>query len=265
MKIDFGMPTLIETDGLQTCARLCSELGLRFIELNMNMPQYQLGQMDAAQLRELAREYGIYYTIHLDENLNVSDFNPYIAEGYTRTALEAIALAKEMDMPMINMHLSKGVYFTLPERKVYLFDVYRDQYLQSILRFRDACAAAVGTSGIKIGIENCDGYTPFQKDAIERLLESPGFALTYDVGHNHGCGGADEPYILAHQKRLAHMHLHDAKGSKNHLELGTGELDVRKYLTLAEENRCRVVLETKTVRGLRASVRWLKDNGLMTE
>ena len=55
------------------------------------------------------------------------------------------------------------------------------------------------------------------------------------------------------------MHLHDALGKKNHLALGTGEMDIGKYLCLAQEQSCRVVLETKTIEGLKASVRWVRD------
>ena len=32
--MEFGMPFLMETDTLEECARLCSQLGLGFIELN---------------------------------------------------------------------------------------------------------------------------------------------------------------------------------------------------------------------------------------
>ena len=70
---NYGMPTLIETNTLCECARLCAELGLDFIELNMNLPQYQLQKTDADYFKRIATQYGIYYTIHLDENLNVCD------------------------------------------------------------------------------------------------------------------------------------------------------------------------------------------------
>ena len=85
--IPLGMPTLIESPAPAECAALCHALGLSFIELNMNLPQYQPGSVDVAQCVRLAAEYGIYYTIHLDENLNASDFNPYVAEAYKRTAM----------------------------------------------------------------------------------------------------------------------------------------------------------------------------------
>ena len=99
-----------------------------------------------------------------------------------------------------------------------------------------------------------------QKEAIELLLESNVFALTFDVGHNHGIGGTDEEFIMKHKKRLSHIHLHDAQGRKNHLALGTGEMDIEKYLSLAKEQNCRVVLETKTIDGLKQSVEWLNKS-----
>ncbi len=255
---NFGMPTLIETSSLEECAKLCAELGLDFIELNMNLPQYQLDKIDVEYFKSIADQYGIYYTIHLDENLNISDFNPYVAEAYIKTVADTIEIAKQLDIKVLNMHMAKGVYFTLPDRKVHLFSEYKEQYLKSIIDFRNMCEKAIGENDIKICIENCDGYEDFQKEAIEILLESNVFALTFDVGHNHGIGGVDEAFIMQHKDRLSHIHLHDAEGRKNHLALGTGELDIEKYLSLAKEQNCRVVLETKTIDGLQQSVEWLK-------
>lgn len=257
--MQFGMPTLIETHTLEECAALCRDLGLGFLELNMNLPQYQLPEIDASRFHEIAEKYGISYTIHLDENLNISDFNPYIADGYRRTVVETIALSKELGVSVLNMHMSRGVYFTLPDKKVYLFDEYRKQYLESIADFRQLCERLIADADIKICVENCSGFTEFQKEALGILLQSPVFGLTFDIGHNHGCGNVDEPFIEARKERLYHMHMHDAIEKKNHLALGTGELNIVKYLALAEEHKCRVVLETKTVEGLKQSVNWLRQ------
>ena len=257
---NYGMPTLIETSTLEDCAKLCAELELDFIELNMNMPQYQLDIIDVEYFKRVADKYSIYYTIHLDENLNVSDFNPYLAQAYTKTVADTIEIAKQLGVRVVNMHMAKGVYFTLPDRKVYLFLEYKEQYLKSIIAFRNMCENAIGDADIKICIENCDGYEDFQEEAIELLLKSDVFALTFDVGHNHGIGGTDEEFIMKHKDRLHHIHLHDAKGKKNHLALGTGEMDIEKYISLANKHNCRAVLETKTVDGLKQSVKWLKKN-----
>ena len=260
----YGMPTLIETATIEECAALCREVGLSFVEMNMNLPQYQVQTMEEAHLKQVAKDYGISYTIHLDENLNVCDYSPLVAEAYRRTVLDTIAFAKKMAIPVLNMHMIHGVYFTLPDRKVFLFGEYPDRYRDSMLRFRDACAKEIGDSGIRICIENWHGYTDWQIPVLDELLESPAFGLTYDVGHNHCIKGHDEPIILARKDHLHHMHLHDVKdGTKDHQALGTGNLDIQKYLALAKERDASVVVETKTVAGLRQSATWLRDNGII--
>lgn len=260
--VRYGMPTLIETKTLEEAAALCRELGLSFVELNMNLPQYQVQTMDAACMKAVAEKYGISYTIHIDENLNPADFNPLVAAAYRQTVVDTIEIAKKLHIPVLNMHFVRGVYFTLPDRKAFLFEEYPEEYRANMLAFRDACEAAIGDSDIKICIENWFGYAPWQVEVLDELLESPVFALTYDVGHNRCHGGTDEPIILARKEKLVHMHLHDVKdGTKDHQALGTGELDVPCYLALAKERDCSVVLETKTVAGLRESVACLRENG----
>ena len=44
--IQFGMPTLIENRTLEDNVALCSDLGLGFIELNMNFPEYQVDKLE---------------------------------------------------------------------------------------------------------------------------------------------------------------------------------------------------------------------------
>lgn len=94
--MEFGMPTLIEKETLEENIALCKRLGLRFIELNMNFPEYQLDQLErhASRFAELAERAGIYYTIHLDENMNVADFNPLVREAYLETVRRTIQVAK---------------------------------------------------------------------------------------------------------------------------------------------------------------------------
>ncbi len=259
----FGMPTLIENKSPADCAQLCSQLGLSFIELNMNLPDYQLHCMNAGELRDLGQEYGLYYTIHLDENFNPCDFNPDIARAYNLTAEGTIDIAARLGVPVVNMHLSRGVYFTLPAGRVYLYDRYRDDYLRGMTLFRDTCGPRAAESGVTVCVENSDGYTDFQREALDLLLEHPAFALTFDVGHDHAIGGSDRPVIMERSTRLKHMHLHDASGAKNHLALGTGGLDVDGCLRLAAEHDCRVVLETKTIDGLRRSVDWLRERSYL--
>ncbi len=264
--LTLGMPTLIELPDIEDCARLCRELGLQFVELSMCLPQYQTDRMDIRRLREIADQYGIFYTIHLDDTNTPCDFNPKIAAAFTETVLDTIELAKQLGVPLLNMHLSLGTYFTLPDRKVYLFEEYREDYFSRLRAFRDACTKAIGDADIRICVENTSAFShPIGEESLAWLLESPVFAVTFDTGHDAARNFTQRPIIDRHIERLCHIHLHDAipADRRDHLPLGTGELPLTDYIALAKEHNCRIVVEVKTVSGLRQSVAWLHQNNLI--
>lgn len=257
--IKFGMPTLMEIRDVEETVLLCAELGLSFVELNTNFPMHQPHLLNAGRLNALAKEHGIFYTIHLNDEMAVAEFNPRVSQGYRQMMLDVIEFAKQIGVKKLNMHMSDGGKYTMPDKVVCFYDAYREDYLREMTAFRDMCEKAIGDSGIRICMENTNGFRDYQLAALEILLESPVFALTLDVGHNLCAGGVDEAFILTHKNRLCHMHLHDAKAPRNdHLALGDGELDLKEHLALANRQNCSVVLEVKTIAGLRRSVDWIK-------
>lgn len=259
--MQFGMPTLIENNSLSENILLCKECGFDFVELNMNLPQYQVEQLENTdELRKFSQDFGIYFTIHLDENLNVCDFNNAVANAYLETVKRTIDSALKLNVPIINMHMHNGVYFTLPDRKVYLFEKYSDFYMEKIARFAQMCSSHIGNADLKICIENTDGYPDYQKDAIRLMLKEDVFGLTWDIGHSHGVDNIDEDFIMQNISKLRHFHIHDGLGKKNHLTLGTGEIDLSQRLAVAKNCNARCVVETKTIEALKRSADYLKSN-----
>lgn len=259
--LKYGAPTMVEMETLEKGCRVCRELNLDFLELNINFPQYLLPALDTEHLRALAEAYGIFYTLHLDDEMSIADFNPYIAQGYCQTVYDAIELSKALGIRKLNMHMSRGAKYTLPDRVIYFFEAYEKDYLERIRTFRDECEKRIGTADITICVENTAGFLPFQRKAVELLLESPVFGLTFDIGHNYCAGDMDEAWILAHADRLKHFHIHDClEGKKDHRTLGTGVLDVKRYLEIAEACGCTAVVETKTVDSLKTSMEWIREN-----
>lgn len=256
--IHFGMPTLIEHNSVEESVRFCVDKELDFIELNMNLPAYQADKIDIQKLIEL-KENKIYFTIHLDENFNIWDFNPFISNAYLETLKVTIELAVKIGVPIINMHINSGVYFTLPTEKIYLYERYSEHYHYKTEQLRDVCEKMIDNENIKICVENTDGFAKYQRTAIEYLLESKVFGLTMDVGHSNSCGKVDEEFILSHKDKLSHMHIHDAIGKKNHMPLGDGEIDIKSSLVLAKETNSRCVIETKTITGLEKSISFLRN------
>jgi sugar phosphate isomerase/epimerase len=270
--LQLGMPTLIENRTLQENVDLCKSLGLKFIELNMNFPEYQVDKLEQTDtLISAAKEAEIYYTIHLDENLNIADFNPLVTEAYLETTRRTIEVAKKLlplrdlygdtSQPLtLNMHMNHGIYITLPDRKVQMYDRDFDTYMASFTKFRALCEEWIAGEDIKIVVENTDGFREYEKKAIDMLLGSPAFGLTWDIGHSKATGEKDVPYITEHEDHLLHFHIHDGSEQppRNHLALGDGEIDLTARLKLAEKRNARCVLETKTIAALKKSVEWLK-------
>lgn len=101
-------------------------------------------------LVKIAEKAEIYYTIHLDENLNIADFNPLVSDEYLETVRRSIDVAKKL-LPLrdsygdrtqpltLNMHMNHGIYIPLPDRKVQMYDRDFDTYMASFSLFRSLC------------------------------------------------------------------------------------------------------------------------------
>jgi sugar phosphate isomerase/epimerase len=260
--IEYGMPNLVECEDIDTCAKLCAELGLQFIEINQSFPKYQPADMDIDHLSELKERYGIGYSIHMDEAMNPFDFNDNVAEVYRNNAVESIEFAKKLGITKLNLHLLRGIYVTLPGKRIFLNDVYEEAYLNKVRLFRDVCEKAIGDSGVKICIENTDDpFIPCHHKAIPLLLKSPAFGLTLDTGHDQASEHVDLDFFKENQHRLCHVHLHNCKGKSPHLPLDEGDVDIHGMLELVEKTGSDCVIEVKTIEGLKQSVAWLKEQG----
>ncbi|NLD52312.1 MAG: sugar phosphate isomerase/epimerase [Clostridiales bacterium] len=260
----FGMPSLVELEGPRQTVDLCRRLGLHFVEFNMSFPLY--GRQALGNMRRLMREAtdsGLFLTLHFDENAALFDFDRQIADAYWQLLKDAMALSPALGVRLINIHFERGVWVTLPEKKIYLFDSYRQAFHQRVLDLRTRAEQMAGDDGPLISIENTGGWLPFQREAIDLLLESPAFCLTWDVGHSTLAKEDDEGFQRAHVHKLRHMHLHDVKNGIDHQPLGTGQVDIADRLAGATQQNCTVVVEIKTVEALEQSVDWLKERGYL--
>ncbi len=256
-EISFGMPSLIECPLLEENMTLCRELGLDFVELNMNLPQAQLEELGKRALPD-----DMNFSLHLPEELNVWDINPRVKSAYLDTVAEAVEYALENSMTILNMHLNRGVYFTLPRRKVFIFEEHMGDYLEDTVRFCELVSGLAKGSDLRLYIENTGIYEAgFIRRALEIILSYDCFGLTWDVGHDYACGWKDSDYLMPVKERIGHMHLHDGLPEGNHLPLGTGEIDISRVMkSVPALSTC--VIETKTKEGLVRSVEYIRNQGL---
>ena len=257
----FGMPALVECNDVYDCIKVAKENKLDFIEINMSFPQYLPDSFDMQRLKRELSENGLFLTIHADEQMNPFDFNSEVSRCYFEVMRKSIRFALELDIPVINMHLLKGVYVTLPGKVILLTDVYSEQYFERVKEFIAMCEEEIGNSSLKICIENVDSnpFTESQLKALPLFMQSPVFALTLDTGHELCLKMADTPVFIKYPDKLYHMHLHDCDGKKPHLALGDGIIDIEKKISDFKGETCLV--EVKTVAGLETSSKYLREKG----
>ena len=260
----FGMPTLVECKDIFECRDVARECGLDFIEINMRFPQYLPSALSVEALREITERDGIFYTIHADEMLNPFDFNDKVSECYFDVMRDTIRFAKAVGVPVINMHLLKGVYVTLPGKVILLTDVYSDDYRKKVKKFIKMCEEEIGESKLRIAIENVDSnpFTESQLSVLPLFMQSPVFGLTLDTGHELCLGFVDSHVFDEYPDKLTHLHLHDAVGKSAHLPLGSAEVDISSKLSrLPEDKTCLV--EVKTIAGLKESMSYLRERNII--
>ena len=81
--MDIGMPYLLEMHGIEACCQLAKELGLSFVELNANFPDCLLEKLDPALLHYLGRKYGLYFTLHIEEECDPFSFNAAVRAAWS--------------------------------------------------------------------------------------------------------------------------------------------------------------------------------------
>ena len=260
--MEYGMPSLICFTTLEQHAAFCRENGYRFVELNMTYPWFQAENIPAVALKALGKEYGIGFTLHLHDQLNPMELCAEMRKASLRVVMQATELALQSGLPRITMHLMPGTYSTVNGTRVYLYERCKADYLALADQFRDAVTSKLAGSGTAFCIENTAGYLPYQREAVERLLLSPCFGLTYDIGHDAKTGFRDRDFVLSHAERLRHFHIHDCDAKANHLALGGGTLEIRPALELAQRLGASLVIEVKEAGSLAVSRDYLSRIGM---
>lgn len=254
----FGMPTLIELKTLEDNINLCKALDLKFVEINMNIPDFT--NENLLDHKDTILNSNVFFTLHLNEFIDFTNFDSDVRKAFVKSVVRTIEIAKELEIEKLVLHLIPGIIFTLPTEKIYIYNSFIDEYLKYVDEFKIAVDEAVGKTNIKICIENTPvSYLPLKRKCIENLFESSNFGLTFDIGHNHLANNKDESFILDNKDRLCHFHIHDCDVNKSdHMVLGDGHINISEKLELAKQTNSTCVLETKTVEALKQSVEYLK-------
>lgn len=248
----FGMPSLLELDSLEDQFKTCSDLGLDFVELNLNMQNL----MDVEAIINLKKVYHLQVSVHANESLDPFNLDDILRQGHLKLFHSTMTFADAISAIGVTMHLPVGIHFTLPDKKVYLNKKYKVLYQGYVDHFRKQMSYKTPLNIENTGVLN----HAFLVETLKRLLEHKNINLTYDVGHDCKSGYIDRAFYQEHCDHIKHLHLHDVKNKKDHLELFTGQLDLDKLL---KTYTVPTVIEVKTKTHLMQSIDALKERGYL--
>ncbi|MFD3157720.1 sugar phosphate isomerase/epimerase family protein [Haloimpatiens sp. FM7330] len=259
MTFKLGMPTLIEKDSIEENVILCNELGLDFVELNMNLPYCMPNSNSPEELLRMKEKYNIEFTLHFPEEIDFACFYEEIRQANISLFQYIATWASKFGVEKINIHLNPGVYFTLPHKKMFVYDKNKELFME---KFKDSLCKIVKIAsplGIKVCIENMQVHS-FIESTFKDLCEVSEAHFTWDVGHDAAAGYKIEKIYSKYPHKVSHMHLHDYNGTSDHQILFDGHIPIRDRIKFAKDNDLSVVLETKTVDALKESVKRLKES-----
>lgn len=254
------MPTLIEHNSIDKDINLAKELSLDFIEINMNLPWHCPAKLSSSKLLDYTDSTGIFFTMHLPEELDFATNHTPIRKGYLKTCIDMLNWASKANIKKATMHLNPGIYFSLPNEKVFVYEV---EYEESFIRFDNSFATLYKKAeelGITICIENTGSFVmPHTNKWLIYLLDNYNIGLTYDLGHD-GTQGHNQLFVFKdYWDRVKHLHIHDYTNMSNHLPIGTGDADMNFIIELMSDINRQAVLEVKTKQALIESVKYIRN------
>ncbi len=253
MKI--GMPALIEYNTIEENIDLCKELNLSFIELNMNFPYNMINNVDPIYLSNLSQSNNIEFTMHMPDYADIASFYEDVGQGYLKLFIDTIKWAENANIKLINMHIDKGAYMTLQDKKVYINEKYSEVYTTRFLNSIKIISDLAYKHNVIVCIENVSNFEfNYVQEILDKALNYKNIYLTWDVGHDYLSDFSDSKILLKYKDKIKHMHLHDAKNGKDHLVLKEGELNIDEYIRFVKNQNLSMLIEVKSKEALVKSI-----------
>ncbi len=249
-----GMPQLFEYDTIEENFVLAKELGLDFIELNLNFSCCRK-EMEKGTVLNLLKKYNLEATLHFYDEADFGG-NDEVVEAYMKLLKKYATLGKEY-LKIINIHNNSGPVVTISGIKHYIYDKEYDSYIKRLINNLKRAEKICNDNGSKMVIENTTIPDYMQKTYLN-LIEK-GFKFNYDIGHDYN--DADKLYQINIAKNLLfdEFHIHDGNRKTCHLALGEGNINFKKFKDMAIKSNAYVVLEVKQKDDLIKSVPIFKE------
>ncbi len=251
-----GMPQLYEYDTIEDNLKLAKELGLDFIELNLNFG-YCRKEMEAGTVEALLKKYNIEATLHFYDEADLGSYDE-VVDAYL-VHLERYARLGSDYIKQINMHLIPGPVVTISGVKNYIYEKEYDEYIQRLITNFERAEDICNKYDINMVIENTDNIPEYTRRTYQDLYKA-GFRFCYDIGHDHLSYDIVDEVLKTVPLEFQEFHFHDGKDRKKcHLALGEGTIDLKKFKDLTIKHNAWVNLEVKQASDLRVSVPYFRN------
>lgn len=256
--MQLGMPALVELSTLNELVDLCLKLKLNFIELNMNLPYNFIENIKPTELKSITKDTNIEFTMHMPDEADLGSFYESVRMGYVQLFSDTIDWAVDSGIKLLNMHIIEGAKMTLPNKKIYIYEEYKEEFENKFTKSIEILSSKIAKEAddLTLAIENSSNFDKIHiQNALKKSLTYPNISLTWDTGHDAVNQFKDKQFLMLHENKISHMHLHDVNGQNDHQVLYEGSLNIDEYLNFAKKKNIRVLIEVKTIEALEKSLK----------
>ena len=161
---------------------------------------------EIAVLQELAAEFGIRYNVHLPYDVAPGGQNAAQRRQAVDTLRTVIALTRPLDPTSYTLHLACGENHRDPDA----ISRWKDRVQQSLEQI-----IGPDIPGRLLSIENLD----YPLQWLDELIAAHDLSLCLDIGHLLIFSGELTETFARYRDRIALIHLHGVRGSRDHLSL----------------------------------------------
>lgn len=219
--------------------------GFNAVEINLNIPEFypcKYNIQERQKLKTILEEKGIHISFHAPEDINLSSGQKELGIASLNILKECIDFAYDLGGERFTFHLGDSVNFTMVDRSLRMEDYYSDNF-KNIIRYNLSNIIEYNRDRIILCAENAGYLSNAKIYAIESFL-GKGLYLTWDLGHSIIDKNQME-FIMRNLQFVRNVHVHDVLEGKDHRIIGTGQVDIPKYLSLLNGMDAMYIIEVR--------------------
>ncbi|MCX8163155.1 MAG: sugar phosphate isomerase/epimerase [Candidatus Micrarchaeota archaeon] len=204
------------------------ELNFEFFELTIEYPAATPKKIieNKKRIADALESYNLGLLAHLPWYFNLAHPYERIQQATNKEIEAAAHIATTLGAKILTIHPD----LTLPQSCQ-----ARKKRFERTLSTLKSIEKITKNFGLKLCLETVDEEALEIKEYKE-ILEQTDIKITLDAGHAHTYFSAGVVGLIEEFKKdIAHVHLHDGKKQIDHLPLGVGTLDMKKFVEKLKE------------------------------